>query len=742
MGIVWLLILGVRVLGQVEVDSNLFLVSTLEGMVQAIDSRGTQRWAINTGSAFLKTYYSPGLTEADPELIIPTVEGDLVVFSKGKFRKSEVGVKEMVEQCPRLKDGLYLVGEKKLRAYVVETQTGRLLAAYQDSRTATVALSAVHPRDTLVIGLVEYTVKALDVNTFEPKWNMTYTEMVPTSIQNKEGTPEPLQTEVNAVVQSLKYSRNTVISVNALSETTGLIHNVDVRRKPVHSMVKISNSTYGLYADIVDEPVSLEDRASLAPLEMPVILQKALPMPDGYETYSQGNNSLLVLWSLITGVLLCAFIYKYLSKPGKNLTFAQPVLTSVLSTTKEVHTPKDPPTLKRIGRLTVHLDRKLGDGSHGTAVFEGVFMERKVAVKRMLTNLYFSAKQEISLLLKADSHPNVVTFHAWEEDVDFVYLVIEKCCGTLGDVIDALAMSNKRKRKTALSRFPVLPEMEALLYDAARGLAYLHSHKIVHRDLKPMNILIDCKGRAKIADMASAKALKQDQSSYGTQAHGSAGWQPAEVLLNKRRNCLVDVFSLGCTMYATLIPGKHPFGERLQRDQSIIEGKCDMEGLEPEARHLISKMVAALPEARPTAAYVCAHPFFWPVDKRLDFLVQFSDRLEAEGNGSQLELDFEAALSDLLPEPWNQTLAPTFLSSLEKYRKYNFLSVKDLLRVIRNKRNHYHDLSEEAKTVVGSLPTGFYRFFLRAYPRLLTCIFAFVEKSLPKDAFYERFVRP
>lgn len=741
MGLVGLLVLG-SVLGQVQVDSNLFLVSTLEGMVQAIDSRGTQRWAINTGSAFLKTYYSPGLTEADPELMIPTVEGDLVVFAQGKFRKSEVDVKEMVEQCPKLKDGLYLVGEKRLKAYAVETQSGRLLAAYQDSRTATIALSAVPPRDTLVIGLVEYTVKALDVNTFEPRWNMSYTEMVPTSNKNKEGTLEPLQTEVNALVQSLKFTRSTVISVNALSETTGLIRPVDIRNKPAHSMVKISNSTHGLYADIVDEPVSEEERASLAPLELPSISQRALPMPEGYEDYSRSSSSLLLVWSLVTGALLCIFTYKYLFKPGRTLTIVQPVPTSIVAAPREISISKDPPTLKRIGRLMVYLDKKLGDGSHGTAVFEGYFMEREVAVKRMLTNLYFSAKQEISLLLKADSHPNVVAFHAWEEDTDFVYLVIEKCCGTLGDVIDALAMSNKRKRKAALSRFPVLPDMQALLYDAARGLAYLHSHKIVHRDLKPMNILIDGKGRAKIADMASAKALKQDQSSYGTQAHGSAGWQPSEVLLNKRRNCLVDVFSLGCTMYAALLPGKHPFGERLQRDHNIIEGKWELEeGLEPEAYHLIVKMIAAVPEDRPTAAYVCMHPFFWPVDKRLDFLVQFSDRLEAEGNGSQLELDFEAALAELVSEPWSQTLAPAFIASLEKYRKYNFLSVKDLLRVIRNKRNHYHDLSDEAKAAVGALPNGFYSYFIGVYPKLLISIFAFVEKSLPKDDFYSRFVR-
>jgi hypothetical protein len=31
---------------------------------------------------------------------------------------------------------------------------------------------------------------------------------------------------------------------------------------------------------------------------------------------------------------------------------------------------------------------------------------------------------------------------------------------------------------------------------------------------------------------------------------------------------------------------------------------------------------------RPTSAQVCKHPFFWDAQKRLDFLVNLSDRLE------------------------------------------------------------------------------------------------------------------
>ena len=71
--------------------------------------------------------------------------------------------------------------------------------------------------------------------------------------------------------------------------------------------------------------------------------------------------------------------------------------------------------------------------------------------------------------------------------------------------------------------------------------------------------------------MASGKRLPKDGSSFGTQAHASAGRQPIEVLLNQRRTKTVDIFSLDCAFYHALKKGQHPFGSRVQRDNNIIK---------------------------------------------------------------------------------------------------------------------------------------------------------------------------
>ena len=42
-----------------------------------------------------------------------------------------------------------------------------------------------------------------------------------------------------------------------------------------------------------------------------------------------------------------------------------------------------------------------------------------------------------------------------------------------------------------------------------QGLHFCHAHDVIHRDLKPANILLDLKGRLKIADFGMAR-VKDD----------------------------------------------------------------------------------------------------------------------------------------------------------------------------------------------------------------------------------------
>lgn len=55
----------------------------------------------------------------------------------------------------------------------------------------------------------------------------------------------------------------------------------------------------------------------------------------------------------------------------------------------------------------------------------------------------------------------------------------------------------------------------------------------------------------------------------------------------------VDIFSLGCLMYYVISRGKHPFGDRVEREVNILNNKFDLSALDsmPEAQDLISKMI-------------------------------------------------------------------------------------------------------------------------------------------------------
>jgi serine/threonine protein kinase len=211
----------------------------------------------------------------------------------------------------------------------------------------------------------------------------------------------------------------------------------------------------------------------------------------------------------------------------------------------------------------------------------------------------------------------------------------------------------------------------------------------------------------------------------------------SEEQLNNRRTLNVDVFSLGCVYYYTISLGKHPFGEWYEREANIVNNRMNLSDIErfPDAFDLISSMIHYDTSCRPSSRQVCNHPFFWPSSRRLEFLTDFSDRLEKEQPDSLLLLDLERSSYQIIYGKWDKRLDLELVQDVGKYRKYDTSSVRDLLRLIRNKKHHFHELSATLKEKIGSLPLGFYSYFDVKFPHLLMHCAKVANKFLREEAF-------
>ena len=92
------------------------------------------------------------------------------------------------------------------------------------------------------------------------------------------------------------------------------------------------------------------------------------------------------------------------------------------------------------------------------------------------------------------------------------------------------------------------------------------------------------------------------------------------------------------------------------------------------------------------------HPLFWDSETRLSFLRDTSDRVELEDRESCTGL--LKALESIAPlalgsTKWDEKMEPAFIANIGYYRRYKFDSVRDLLRVMRNKLNHYRERPKE-----------------------------------------------
>ena len=120
------------------------------------------------------------------------------------------------------------------------------------------------------------------------------------------------------------------------------------------------------------------------------------------------------------------------------------------------------------------------------------------------------------------------------------------------------------------------------------------------------------------------------------------------------------------------------------------------------------------PKQRPTIGAVAAHPCWWPPRTKLQFLIDTSDAFELCDRASdQTELrDLEGTAAAAFPPGtnWAASLEETLIGNLYQYRSYKYSSLRDLLRVIRNKCNHFREMPAELQALIGAPPDNYFRY--------------------------------
>jgi len=214
------------------------------------------------------------------------------------------------------------------------------------------------------------------------------------------------------------------------------------------------------------------------------------------------------------------------------------------------------PTVEELARKFPELEiiELIGQGGMG-AVYKAKQrnLDRLVALKIFL---YRSDDPEFAERFKREaralgklSHPNIVAVHTFGVRENMHFLLME--------FVDGLNLRQVTQEET-------LDPVHAmqLVPDLCDALQYAHSEGVIHRDIKPENILLDTRGRIKIADFGLAKiaggsdaGLTQTQQVMGTWNYMAPEQKERPTEVDHR----ADIYSLGVVIYE-MLTGELPLG--------------------------------------------------------------------------------------------------------------------------------------------------------------------------------------
>ena len=179
------------------------------------------------------------------------------------------------------------------------------------------------------------------------------------------------------------------------------------------------------------------------------------------------------------------------------------------------------------------------------------------------------------------SHPNIVAVHNFGIREGMHFLIME--------FVDGLNLRQISEEDTLEPQHAI-----QLVPELCDALQYAHSEGVIHRDIKPENILLDTRGRIKIADFGLAKiagtgpdaGLTHTQQVMGTWNYMAPEQKERPTEVDHR----ADIYSLGVVIYE-MLTGELPLGRfQVPSAKASIDTRLDevvMRALEkePERRY-------------------------------------------------------------------------------------------------------------------------------------------------------------
>src|ERR1017187_5327619 len=249
--------------------------------------------------------------------------------------------------------------------------------------------------------------------------------------------------------------------------------------------------------------------------------------------------------------------------------------------------PFVPPTIPDLAKLFPQLEilELIGKGGMG-AVYKARqpsldrFVALKILAPRSGGDLDFAGRftREARALAKL-SHPNIVAVYDFGQTESLSYFIKEFVDGP------NLRQAGKLSPREAME---IIPQI-------CTALQFAHDEGIVHRDIKPENVLLDKKGRVKIADFGLAKILGREPQDFrltrAGQIMGTTNYMAREQVEHPQSvDHRADIYSLGVVFYE-MLTGELPLGKfappsrKVQVDVRLDEVVMHALEKEPERRY-------------------------------------------------------------------------------------------------------------------------------------------------------------